>query len=155
MPKKNQDPYKEIADNYDMLFRNRDEISEIQRIVKKFHPKAKSILELACGTGALLSPFSKTHQVSGLDVSNPMLSVARKRIPKGKFYHQDMTKFSLKKKFDVILCLFNSLNHLADFSELKNTFLSARKHLNTSGILIFDINTPTCNQTLLRASCSR
>lgn len=136
------DFYKDIAKEYDLVMGSRDEVAFLLKLIPKSHPKADTILELACGTGTLLKPFAGNYEVSGLDVSKPMLDVCKKVIPDGKFYHQDMTKFKLAQKYDVILCLFNSLNHLGSFAEWKRTFIQSRKHLKAGGVFIFDINTP-------------
>lgn len=140
--KEKTDPYEEISGNYDLVMGERDEIPFLLELVKKEHPAAKSVLEIACGTAKLLEPFAKRYTVSGLDISAPLLATARRRIKQARFYHQDMTSFEIGEGFDVILCLFNSLNHLSDFSEWRKVFRQCRKHLNEGGIFICDINTP-------------
>lgn len=52
-----------------------------------------------------------------------------------------MTVFELDKKFDVILCIFDSINHLVDFDQWEATFDRVKAHLNDGGIFIVDINT--------------
>jgi hypothetical protein len=60
-----------------------------------------------------------------------------------------MTKFKLNQKYDVILCVFDSINHLLKFPDWKKVFKRAYKHLNERGILIFDINTHVKLQRLI------
>ncbi|MFH1457277.1 MAG: class I SAM-dependent methyltransferase [Patescibacteria group bacterium] len=135
--------------NYDLFAKHYDEVmgdrsknaAELQKLISKHHPKAKTILELACGTGSVLQHFAKRYGVYGLDLSSGMLSLARKKVPSGKFSQQDMTKFKLKEKFDVILCVFDSINHLLKFSDWQKVFKRAYEHLNEGGVLIFDMNT--------------
>jgi ubiquinone/menaquinone biosynthesis C-methylase UbiE len=135
--------------NYDLFAKHYDEVmgdrsknvAELQKLISKHHPKAKTILELACGTGSVLQHFAKRYGVYGLDLSSGMLSLARKKVPSGKFSQQDMTKFRLKEKFDVILCVFDSINHLLKFSDWQRVFNRAYEHLNEGGVLIFDMNT--------------
>jgi len=70
-----------------------------------------------------------------------MLDVARAKLPNVPFYEGDMTNFELHKKFDVILCIFDSINHLVSFDQWETTFNSVKAHLNEGGIFIVDINT--------------
>ena len=134
--------YDKFSKHYDEVIGDRSkEAEKIKKLIKEFNPKAKTILELACGTGAILEYFTKEYTVSGLDLSKGMITVARREIPSGEFFHQDMTNFKLEKKFDVILCLFDSINHLLKFSDWQKVFKNSYKHLNDGGVLIFDINT--------------
>ena len=134
--------YDQFAKHYDEVMGNRSEnATALQKLISKHYPTAKTILELACGTGSVLKHFAKRYDVYGLDLSTEMLSLARKKVPSGKFSQQDMTKFKLQEKFDVILCVFDSINHLLKFSDWQKVFKRAHEHLNEGGILIFDMNT--------------
>lgn len=108
--------------------------------IKRANPKTKNVLELACGTGAVLKHLSKKFEVSGLDLSKGMLDVAKKEVPKAKLYHQNMANFKMSEKFDAILCVFDSINHLLKFNDWKKLFLNVERHLNDGGVFIFDIN---------------
>lgn len=135
--------------NYDLFCKHYDDvmgnptavINLLKDLIQKHNPNANQILELACGTGTMLKPLEKKYHVFGLDLSKGMLSVAKKKIRKGIFYHQDMTSFNINQKFDVVFCVFDSINHLLIFSDWKKTFRRAKHHLNSNGIFIFDINT--------------
>jgi predicted TPR repeat methyltransferase len=119
----------------------KDKVALINGWIKKSNPKATSVLEIACGTGAILKLMEKQYAISGLDLSKEMLSIAKKKIKKGNFYHQDMTSFSLNKKFDIILCIYDSINHLLKFAEWTKVFKNSSKHLNENGLFIFVVNT--------------
>jgi len=111
------------------------------KLIQKFHPEARTVLELACGTGRILNVLSDTYDVEGLDNSRTMLRLARKKLPKTKFHHQDMARFGLKRQFDAILCPSDSINHLMRFTDWRQVFRRVARHLNPKGIFIFDINT--------------
>jgi SAM-dependent methyltransferase len=70
-----------------------------------------------------------------------MLSVARKKVPQSKLFRQDMIDFRIDGRFDVILCVFDSINHVRRFSDWKKAFAAVRRHLSPGGCFIFDINT--------------
>jgi SAM-dependent methyltransferase len=52
-----------------------------------------------------------------------------------------MVDFKIDEKFDVILCVFDSINHILDFEDWKKLFMNVRNHLSSNGVFIFDINT--------------
>jgi SAM-dependent methyltransferase len=113
-------------------------LSELLRVAK---PDAKKVLELGCGTGSILKHLQHRYDVSGLDLSRTMLSIARKKVPRAKLWCQDMVGFEVAERFDAILCVFDSINHVRRFSDWKRVFASARRHLSPGGCFIFDINT--------------
>ena len=110
-------------------------------LLRKYHAKAESLLEIACGTGCLLMPLSKHYQVAGLDISGAMLKLARQKMPDIKFYRQSMAGFQVNRPFDAIICPYDSINHLLTFGDWVKTFRAAKRHLNLGGVFIFDINT--------------
>ncbi len=134
--------YNILSKFYDsMMGDRRKNADQLCDFVQENNPKARSVLELACGTGAVLKYFAKDYKVSGLDLSKGMLAVAKKEVPQAKFYRQSMVNFIVPEKFDAILCVFDSINHLLKFSDWKKMFISAQRHLNDEGVFIFDINT--------------
>ncbi|MBS3087593.1 class I SAM-dependent methyltransferase [Candidatus Pacearchaeota archaeon] len=78
----------------------------------------------------------------GTDLSPEMIKVAKNNFPKTNFYVQDMSKLKLDRKFDLILCPFDSLNYLKNIKRVQQTFKKVGNHLNPDGIFIFDFNTP-------------
>jgi SAM-dependent methyltransferase len=111
------------------------------KLIRASKPDAKNVLELGCGTGSILKHLQDAYQVSGLDVSGKMLSIARKKVPRSKLFRQDMVNFRIEGRFDVIICVFDSINHVRRFSDWKKVFAAARRHLTPGGCFIFDINT--------------
>jgi SAM-dependent methyltransferase len=70
-----------------------------------------------------------------------MLSIARRKVPHANLFRQDMVDFQIDDRFDVICCVFDSMNHLRRFSDWKKVFARVRRHLSPRGCFIFDINT--------------
>lgn len=136
------DSYSKFSKYYDSIMGEpKDKVALINSWIKKYNSKAKSVLEIACGTGAILKLMERKYEVSGLDLSENMLNIAKKKVKNGNFYHKDMTSFSLNKKFDAVLCIFDSINHLLKFSDWIKVFKNSAEHLNKEGLFIFDINT--------------
>jgi 2-polyprenyl-3-methyl-5-hydroxy-6-metoxy-1,4-benzoquinol methylase len=114
----------------------------IKKLIKQYNPKAKTVLELGCGTGVFLEYFSNHgYKMTGIDLSQEMLEIARQKVPKANLSCQNMAIFSSQFKYDVVLCLFDSINHLIDYKDWEKVFIQTYQHLNDSGLFIFDINT--------------
>jgi cyclopropane fatty-acyl-phospholipid synthase-like methyltransferase len=113
-------------------------ISELLRVSK---PNAKKVLELGCGTGSILKHLQASYEVSGVDLSSKMLSIARKKVPRANLWRQNMVYFQIDERFDAVLCVFDSINHVRRFSDWKRVFARVRQHLSPGGCFIFDINT--------------
>jgi SAM-dependent methyltransferase len=139
---KNKQPYKKFSEVYNKIMRDGfylEYYKFINKIFKKLKFKPRNILELACGTGKLAHIFLKNgHKIEGADISNEMLKFARK---KGiKCFQKNIAKFNLGKKFDLILCTYDSLNYLKKNKDLEDCFRCVKKHLYPGGLFIFDLN---------------
>jgi SAM-dependent methyltransferase len=127
---------------YDAVMGDRAGAAErLSRYIRNASPRAKSVLELGCGTGSILKHLASSYDVSGVDLSSRMLSIAARKVPQAKLFRQDMVRFRLNKRFDVICCVFDSINHILRFSDWKTLFSHVERHLVDDGCFIFDINT--------------
>jgi SAM-dependent methyltransferase len=134
--------YDVFAPFYDAVQGDRADHSEyIRSLIEQHHPQAKTLLELACGTGSVLKQLEPFYDVTGVDRSEAMLDVARRKLPGARLVRDDMTTVDLGETFDVVLCVFDSINHLLRFEEWEAVFDRALAHLNDGGIFIFDVNT--------------
>ena len=113
----------------------------IRSLLKRHHPRAKTVLELACGTGSILKQLQPHYDVTGVDLSKEMLAVARKKLSGARLVQSDMRTLDLGEQFDVVLCVYDSINHLTQFRDWEVVFRRARDHLNDGGVFLFDINT--------------
>jgi SAM-dependent methyltransferase len=129
---------------YDLLYKDKDYTGEaeyIHSLAQKYNPGATSLIDLGCGTGRhafLLA--EKGYQVSGVDLSEEMLEVAKVKYahPKIAFYQADATKVRLNKKVDVATALFHVVSYQTTNENLTGIFQTAQEHLNDGGIFIFD-----------------
>jgi cyclopropane fatty-acyl-phospholipid synthase-like methyltransferase len=127
---------------YDAVMGDRAEATNrLRGLIRKASPKAKSVLELGCGTGSVLKHLAKDYNVSGVDLSKTMLAIARKKVPQAELSRQDMVSFNLRETFDVICCVYDSINHILSFADWKRLFVNIDSHLSDKGVFIFDINT--------------
>lgn len=143
-------PYSQIAPVYDTLMKEVDYRGwafYITEILSKngIGPPAK-ILDLACGTGTVTILLAETgFDLIGLDISGEMLSVARAKSDSKKarkdWRQGDMRRFKFDESVDAAICLFDSVNYLADENELRDTFACVRNALRSGGMFLFDMNT--------------
>jgi SAM-dependent methyltransferase len=134
--------YNSFAPFYDIAMGDRKEVaSELLKIFKEHHVRAKTLLEFGCGTGSLIKHFAKRYDCVGIDRSAGMVKEARIKVPRSSFSVRDITSVKGMGKFDIVLCAFDTINHITEFSLWKKVFKNAHDHLNKSGIFVFDINT--------------
>jgi SAM-dependent methyltransferase len=110
-------------------------------LLEHYRPEARSVLELACGTGSILARLRPWYEVAGVDLSEEMLAVARRKLRGVELVHADMTRVRLGRRFDAVLCLYDSVNHLLRFAQWEAVFDRAREHLEPDGLFVFDVNT--------------
>jgi len=146
-------PYDVISRFYDDAVGCNDGRAQyVAALIEKYHPSAQTLLELGCGTGLVLEQLAPRYKVSGLDSSSNMLKRTAHRLPMSDFYLANMSDFHLPLCFDSIICIYDSLNHLCDFSSWRSVFALAKRHLNDDGVFIFDVNTQFKLQQLAQHS---
>jgi len=139
------DIYGGFAQIYDMFMEDApyDEwVDYIEKIWKKFDLSPKLVLDLACGTGTVTHILSqKGYDMIGIDISEDMLDVARRKSPHVLFLQQDMREFELYGTVDAIICICDGINYITENEDLTKVFSLVRNYLNPGGLFIFDINT--------------
>ena len=134
-------PYDNFAKFYDATMGDRSRNADFVRtLIEKHAPGARTLLELACGTGSVLKHLARQYEVFGIDQSAQMLRIARTKLPNVELHRADMVAFNLDRTFDVIICVFDSMNHLLSFRAWTQVFRCAAKHLAKGGLFIFDVN---------------
>jgi SAM-dependent methyltransferase len=113
----------------------------VQGFIDRHHPGARSLLELGCGTGSILARLAPGPTLTGLDRSPEMLAIAATKVPQARLIEGDMASFELDERFDVVICVFDSLNHLVNFEQWTSMFTAVHRHLHEGGIFCFDVNT--------------
>ncbi|HEY2565562.1 MAG TPA: class I SAM-dependent methyltransferase [Acidimicrobiales bacterium] len=109
--------------------------------IQRHRPDTTSLLELGCGTGSILVRLDSVPELTGIDQSSEMLARAQAKVPRARLIEVDMRSFSLEERFDVVICVFDSLNHLLFFGDWESMFDAVHRHLVDGGLFIFDVNT--------------
>jgi SAM-dependent methyltransferase len=74
----------------------------------------------------------------GLDASPEMLRIAQRRLPGVRLVLDDMRTFRLRRRFDVVSCLFSAIAHLQTKEDVRRTFANFARHLNPGGVAIVE-----------------
>lgn len=136
--------YGKSAQIYDLLYVGAGiknypaEAAELHRIIQDACPTARSLLDVACGTGAHLVELRQWYVAEGVDASTPMLDVARKRLPGVPLHVTDMRTLDLGRTFDAVTCLFSSIGYITDPSEMRSTVGRFARHVAPGGVLVLD-----------------
>jgi SAM-dependent methyltransferase len=142
--------FADYARYYDLLYRDKDYAAEadyVAGLIKKYHPGAESILELGSGTGIHASLLTeKGFGVHGIERSPEMLARSRTLTEnlgteqeRLTFSPGDIREIRLNKYFDAVIALFHVMSYQTTNKDVTAAFQTARQHLKTGGIFLFDV----------------
>ena len=147
-----ENPYDIIASDYDELF---DKSLFYSLVSQKEEALLRSLLsesksnelaaDLGCGTGDYTIMLAQNgYKTIGIDLSNQMLKIAETKAKKSgllsppTFLNMDALALSdLGYKYDLILCLGSTLNHIEDWNKF---FSEVSACLKPEGKVIFSID---------------
>ena len=136
------------AKYYESEYTFRDDVELYLRMAGKIRGE---VLELACGSGRVLIPFAEAgYRITGLDIAPLMLEKAADRIKslpanvrrRIALIEGDMRKFSLRKKYQLVLLVFNSFVNLTSREDQKIILKKIYRHLAPDGRLIVSVINP-------------
>ena len=139
---------KVYAPAYDMLYREKDYAGEVEllsHVFRQYAPQSvRTLLDLGCGTGNhALRLAASGYQVVGVDRSSEMLSVAEQKAREQnlavQFHQADIRNVELGKTCDAVLMLFAVLGYQTENDDIKSVLQTARRHLRSDGLLVFDV----------------
>jgi trans-aconitate methyltransferase len=135
--------FRETAHVYDLIYEAegkdyRAESTQVHDQIAGRNTSARTLLDVACGTGGHLRYLKDWFDVTGLDVDPTMLAQARTNLPDVSFIEADMRDFNLGRTFDAVLCLFSSIGYMPSQDDLDAALLCMASHLASRGILIVD-----------------
>jgi SAM-dependent methyltransferase len=133
--------YSATAEIYDVIYSFKDyagEAAKIREIVARDRPGARTILDVACGTGEHARLLSDGFEVDGVDAEPKFVEIARAKNPAGHFALADMRSFQLEKRYDVVQCLFSAIGHLLTPRDIVAALKCFRSHLAPGGIVLVE-----------------
>lgn len=129
---------------FDLCFRDETaaEVKFFEQAFERFTTrKVKRLLEPGCGSGRLVVEMaSRGYDVTGLDLSQPMLDYMSKELKKKQLSAAavlgDMTAMKFKKKFDSAFCTFNTFRHMIDEANALKHLRSVADNVKQGGLYI-------------------
>ena len=131
------DPYARIAAFYEAEYgRLEADIAFFAR-----HAGTGPLLVLGCGTGRVSRQLGADRVVTGLDLSGPMLDIARRKAPHSRFVEGDMRAFALGR-FGEIIVPNAAFSFLVTRDDQARCLACCRAALATGGSLTLDLPMP-------------
>jgi len=133
--------YRQPPDVYEQLHEAKDyegEAAKLREVVGRWHPAARTLLDVACGTGSHLVWLRGAYECEGLDINEGLLGAAAEKLPGLALHHGDMEAFDLGRTFDVVTCLFGSIAFLDSTPRLTRAITAMAAHVAPGGLLIVE-----------------
>lgn len=131
----------ESAELYDAIYHFKNYARECERLralIDETVPAARTILDVACGTGEHARFLKERFAVDGIDINENYLLAARRKNPVGNYIRADMTDFDLGRSYDVVTCLFSAIGRVMTFERLERAIACMACHVRPSGALIVE-----------------
>ncbi len=132
-------PFHDTARFYDTVYGHLDYSAHAKAVdaaIRANRLDARSLLDVACGTGRHLAVFRNRYDVvAGVDIDPALIEIARERNPDIDIHHADMTDFDLEQRFDAVTCLFSSIGYVRTEERLHAAIAAMARHLNFGGVL--------------------
>lgn len=151
--------YSFFARKYDEYMMHVDYEHWIRKILQWFKEHSRRplhrVFELACGTANVSSLLiSMGYDVSASDLSPFMLDEAWHKPFKPQLFQGSLTDPLPGKDFDLILCLFDSINYLLNPVDITRMLEQVYQALALQGLFIFDISTRANSEDNFYDTCS-
>jgi ubiquinone/menaquinone biosynthesis C-methylase UbiE len=131
----------ESPELYDAIyhFKNYGRECEILReIIDAAVPGARTVLDVACGTGEHAKFLKEKYAIDGVDLNEEYLRAARLKNPAGKYTRADMTDFDLGTTYDVVTCLFSAIGYVRTVDRMSRAIACMARHVRPGGVLIVE-----------------
>jgi len=134
-------PYTSRPELYDLEYSFKDyagEVAMLEQIIRERNPNARTLLDVACGTGRHLEHLRARFECEGTDIDAGLLRVARERVPDVPLHRGDMRDFDLGRQFDVITCLFSAIGFVGGPDGLDAAARTFARHLSPGGLALVE-----------------
>jgi SAM-dependent methyltransferase len=131
----------ESPELYDAIYHFKNYAGECDRLRSLINGNvagARTILDVACGTGEHAKFLKRHYAVDGIDINDDYLRIARLKNPSGNYSPADMTDFDLGRSYDVVTCLFSAIGIVRTFERLDRAIACMARHVRPGGALIIE-----------------
>jgi SAM-dependent methyltransferase len=111
-----------------------DEAGQFRDAIRKYaRIEVKTLLDLGCGGGHNDWMLKKYFAVTGVDISEAMLALARNLNPEVTCLQGDMRTVRLGRTFAAVM-IADSIDYMLSEDDLRAAFATAYTHLNRGGV---------------------
>ncbi|HET9139953.1 class I SAM-dependent methyltransferase [Actinophytocola sp.] len=115
------------------------EARSVAGLVRSRNPGARTLLDVACGTGEHLRHLMRMFdRVEGVDLAKPMCERAMDKLPGVAIHVGDMRTLALPGRFDAVTCLYWTIGYMQDLDELSLAVRRMAAHLAPGGVLVVE-----------------
>jgi predicted TPR repeat methyltransferase len=93
------------------------------------------MLHLGCGAGGHDFYFKQHFSVTGVDLSEGMLEIAKKMNQEIKYLKGDMRNVKLNEKFNAVV-IPDSIMYMSTLKDLSDALINAAAHMKPDGVLL-------------------
>lgn len=136
--------FSESAALYDLIYSQfkdyRAETARLAAEIRRAHPRARTVLDVACGTAEHARLLTAEHgfAVDGLDLDPAFVAIARGKLPNASVFEGDMTTFSIPRRYDAVICLFSSIGYVRTLDNVLRALERFRAHLAPEGVVLVE-----------------
>jgi SAM-dependent methyltransferase len=143
LAQKANDRFAQFYDDFNRRYQNTRWTGRLLERAEHAGLTGNRLLDVACGTGLSLIPMlRRKFDVTGCDISNEMLEIARSKVGDlAELRQADMRDLPVLGSFDLVWAVNDPMNYLLSVEELVACLQGMRKNLAPGGIIVFDINT--------------
>lgn len=143
--------YEALAPHYHLIFKDWDasmrrQGRQLKQLIRREAPKARLLLDRACGIGTQALPLAKLgFEVRGEDISPKAIRRARREAKArgltAKFAVADMRRAPKAQRgaYDVVMACDNAIPHLLDDAQIMRAFKAARACLKPGGLYLASV----------------
>lgn len=131
--------------------RRRDDVAHYVDVASRHLAPEERVLDVCCGSGRISRALLREgFAVTGVDQSAPMLQRAETSIgrlprvcrPRATFLTGDMRTLALGERFRLVICAFNSFEHLYTRPDAEKFLERVHEHLTPDGLFALDAEMP-------------
>ena len=136
----------ELAEYYDVMHQHRNYSKECQfadKLVQKYCPGTKHILDIGCGTGEHAIRMAQLgYEVTGIDLSPDMINIAKEKAKRAglsiEFRCINLHELNTVGEFQAAYCLGYTFLYMTTYSEVISFFTAVNKALLPQGVFLVD-----------------
>jgi SAM-dependent methyltransferase len=133
----------------------RDRTNDVDYYLTLALERDGTVLEYGCGNGRIALPVANAGvYVTGIDRSRAMLADLRAKLGRSRpevrarvsIHRGDMRRVVLGRRFDLVLCTFNTFLHLYSRRDVERFLARAREHMARGGRFVVDVSMPSAEE---------